>query len=178
MGPILDKWFKWHIKLTGKIAAEKKWKIAISFSLPFHMEVFSCCIFRPAYGCCVYQKAGWNTFFSVIFNLYSSFQTFFNEFLSEIKKKLLKTFEKLCFKLLFKADWHANAAWLPEGVPRICLFSLTFFTNFWLILLKKEYFNQLSVVHSTQKLVKIYNIFSLCDMWNLSPNFLAWFDLI
>ena len=65
---------------------------------------------------------------------------YFNQLLGAAHtQNVWKWTKKTWFSLLLKADWHAKAGWLPEGVPRNCLFSvdyllfLTFFVSFRLI---------------------------------------------
>ena len=55
-------------------------------------------------------------FFSAVFKLFCSFETFFSDFRREINKKRLKRTKKKCFCLLLKAGRHAKAGLLPEGV--------------------------------------------------------------
>ena len=49
-----------HIK---KIGQELR-----SWEVPYHTKKWQLkviyCVFRPAFGCCIHPKAGWNTFFS------------------------------------------------------------------------------------------------------------------
>ena len=102
-----------------------------------------CCVFRPAFRCCTHLKAGRNLFFQPFSSFFCSIFTFFSDFTPEINKngpkmnKKSNVFSK--YHLLRKAGRHAKAGRLPEGVPRICLFSVdflpfqTFFSDFWQI---------------------------------------------
>ena len=53
-------------------------------------SVLACCVFWPAFGCCVHLKASRNTFFEPFSIFFVPLYTFFSNFTSEIKKKRLK----------------------------------------------------------------------------------------
>ena len=46
----------------------------------------ACCVFRPAFGCCMHTEAGWNTFWGR-FQPFLFILNLFNDFTSEIKIK-------------------------------------------------------------------------------------------
>ena len=104
---------------------------------------------------------------------FQPFSTFFVHFkpfsvISGLKwlKSIWKWTIKNVFCLLLKADRHAKAGQLPEGVPRNCLFSVDFLQK-RLKTAEKKCFNQLLGARSTQMLVEIHNIdvllFVLCE---------------
>ena len=94
-----------------------------------------CCVFRPAFGCCVHPKTGWKTFFSAVFNFFSSFQTFFGDFTTEITEKRVKMTNNCVFSqflLLFKACRHANAGQLPTDPSCFSCYFCAFLSIFFL----------------------------------------------
>ena len=113
------------------------------YSLLPSFNYISCCVIRPAFRCCAHLKAGRNLFFQP----FSSFFVQFLPFSVISRMKSTKTVRKWTkkssvfskYSLLRKAGRHAKAGRLPEGVPRICLFSVdflpfqTFFSDFRLI---------------------------------------------
>ena len=125
---------------------------------PFSLYV--CCVFWPAFGCSPHPKAGWTTFFGrfqpplFILNLFQWFHAW-NQ-------------EKTCF-FLFSEVFGWFQAW-----------------NHWkrykikkrLKMAEKNQFDQLSGLHSTQKLVKIHNIcafqihrlqWAYDTLWSMQP---------
>ena len=100
-------------------------------------------------------------------HFFQPFSTFFVHFklfsvisrLKSIKNvwKWTKNMFFFHFCLLFKAGWHAKTGWLPEEVPQNCLFSVDFLLN----TAEKKCFYQLSGARSTQKVVKIHNMYKV-----------------
>ena len=100
---------------------------------PGRIELFNetpgCCVFWPAFECCVHPKAGQNTFFSPFQPLFVHFSPF--SVISHLKStnnvwKWTKNMFFFIFCLLLKAGRHAKAGGLPEGVPGNHLFSVDF----------------------------------------------------
>ena len=50
------------------------------------VQVYTCCVFLPAFGCCAHLKAGQNNFLG-FFQPFLFIVTFFSDFVSELKKK-------------------------------------------------------------------------------------------
>ena len=84
-----------------------------SKSLFTKVKKIMCCVFQPAFWCCMHPKAGQNTFLGC-FKPFLFISNIFQVFSSEIKKNVYKSLKKLRFKLLFKTGRHANAGQLPE----------------------------------------------------------------
>ena len=91
--------------------------------------IIGCCVFQPAVGCWAHPKAGW-TIFSSRFQPFLLISKLFQWFNCWNQQKKFEKEQKKCFSLLLKAGRHAKAGRLPEGVPRICLFSVDFLLFF------------------------------------------------
>ena len=115
------------------------WSWSWGASFPPEMSLFisadsrpECCVFWPAFGCCRNPKAGLNTFFLPFSTFFVHFEPF--SVISRLKstKNVWKETKIIFFRfcLLLKAGRHVKAGWLPEGVPRNCLFFSWFPTIF------------------------------------------------
>ena len=112
-----------------------------------------CCVFQPAFGCCAYPKAGWNTSFWP-FGPFLFISNVLQWFFGWNQEKLFRNvWKKQCFKLLFKGGWHESTGRLPILTEK-CL-KWTNKGRKW----PKKLFKPALGAHSSQKLVQIHNIY-------------------
>ena len=75
-----------------------------------------CCVFQPAFGCCAYPKAGWNTSFWP-FGPFLFISNVLQWFFGWNQEKLFRNvWKKQCFKL---GGWHetsVNSWYSPKNV--------------------------------------------------------------
>ena len=84
---------------------------------------YICCIFQPAFRCCMDPKAGQNTFVGC-FQPFLLTLNVFGDFSPEIKKKLLKT--------VFEATLQSCKRWLtPRGCTSVENGQKNILTSFW-----------------------------------------------